>query len=411
MPLLLPRNSSLKYISSIPLVAALLTTACGGTHFSGSNGQRPATNVPLAGAGPGTIETQVSVGCSATATVAPDQAITDGAGTTTTITGTFCEQPQAAKSEALTVLFIFDFSGSMQANDPIKSGSCGRLQAAQAILTKLATAPAKDQENLHLAMQAFGTQQMPGIALTKLPEFTSQLNTQAVCREDGIATNYETAFTAATTLLAPIPGRKVVYFISDGLPTVSGTAIPQGGQGGQAATIAALINNPQSALASYSSGKTAAAKLRAIEGLDLNVVFLGTAGSGNAVGAVPAGTPDPQTYLTEIAGGADHLRVVSNAQDLARQIGTFATPTAASGEFATSSVQGTISAEGFNSQILTVDSVSKDPTLPNTWHFSMAPATLLGAKGRAVANIIKIDVTGIDGKPHSVTSTIQFTAK
>jgi len=411
MPLLLQRKSGLKCISILPLLVALFTAACGGANFSANSGQRPATNTPFAGAGPGSIETKVSLGCTATPAVVADQTITDGAGTTATITGDFCEQPQTARSDALTVLFIFDFSGSMHTNDPIKSGSCGRLQAAQAILTKLATAPAKDQANLHLAMQAFGTQKMPGIALTTLSEFTNQLNTQAVCREDGFATNYETAFTAATELLANVAGHKVVYFISDGLPTVSGTAIPPGGSGGEAAIIAALINGPQAALASYNAGKTAAAKLRAIDGLDLNVVFLGTAGSGSTAGAVPAGSPDPQTYLTEIAGGADHLRVVSNAQDLARQIGTFATPAAASSELAISAVQGTISADGFNSQNLTVDSVTKDPSLPNTWHFSMAPASLFGARGRTVANIIKVDITGIDGQHHIVTATVQFTQK
>ncbi len=387
--------------------AALLMAGCGGTQFAGNSGKKPGTVVPSKNTPAGNISANVRVGCdSAASAAAQEQSFTGGNGTTVALSGDFCGQGLTeTSSEQLTVLFIFDFSGSMFVNDPTTSGSCGRLQAAQTILAKLEAEPANSQANLSLAMQAFGSQIMPGIAPTNLAAFKPQLNAQAVCRADGDATNYEAAFTAASDLLGSVKGRKVVYFISDGLPTVSGTKT---GTGAPLSVVNSILISRQSPMPIYDSGTAAAAKLRAQSDVTLNVIYLGSAGTA-AVGPVPAGLPDPQTYLTQIAGGADHLRVVSSAQELASQIATFSTPVAASGDIVEGSVQVTLSAANHPDQDIKAASVTKDPTQPNLWHYTTVPIALFGNYSQVVDNTIKVSIRGLDGKINTSTAIVHFT--
>ena len=354
---------------------ALLIAGCGGTQFAGNNGQKAGSAVPSKNTPAGNISAKVRVGCdSAASAAAQEQSFTGGAGTTVALTGDFCGQGLTeTSSEQLTVLFVFDFSGSMLANDPTTSGSCGRLQAAQTILAKLEAEPATSQATLNLAMQAFGSQIMPGIAPTSLAAFKPQLNAQSVCRSDGNA--------------------------------VSGT---NQGAGGLLGALNSIISSSQSPTPVYDAGTAAAAKLRAQSDVTLNVIYLGSAGTA-AEGPVPAGLPDPQTYLTQIAGSADHLRVVSSAQDLASQIATFSTPVAASGDIVDGSVQVTLSAANHAAQDFKVASITKDPTQPNLWHFTTVPLPLIGNYGQVIDNTIKVSIRGLDGKINTTTAIVHFT--
>jgi hypothetical protein len=392
---------------ALALAAALLMAGCGGTQFAGNSGKKPGAVVPSKNTPGGNISAKVRVGCdSAASTTAQEQSFTGGAGTTVALSGDFCGQGLTeTSSEQLTVLFVFDFSGSMLINDPTTSGSCGRLQAAQTILAKLEAEPATSQAKLNLAMQAFGSHIMPGIAPTTIAAFKPQLNAQSVCRSDGNATNYEAAFTAASDLLGSLKGRKVIYFISDGLPTVSGT---NQGAGGLLGVLNSVLSSSQSPAPVYDAGTAAAAKLRAQSDVTLNVIYLGSAGTA-AEGPVPAGLPDPQTYLRQIAGSADHLRVVSSAQELASQIATFSTPVAASGDIVEGSVQVTLSAANHAAQDFKVASITKDPTQPNLWHYTTVPMPLFGSYSQVVDNTIKVSIRGLDGKINSTTAIVHFT--
>lgn len=310
--------------------------------------------------------------------------------TSVRLEGEFCGIPDGSASAKLTMLFVLDVSGSMRDNDPLVGDSCGRLAAGIAIVNKLEQ-ELRDGVEINVGLLAFGSQALPLVEPQPLASFKTQLTSATLCRDDGRGTNYEAAFAGAKDALDDVEGNKAVYFISDGLPTESGTGILTG------------LGGFGDAKAIYEAGAKAAAELRGLPDLTLNTIFLG---AGSGTGGLDTAGYDAQSYLEEITGDKDRVRLVTSADDLAAEIVKFDTPEAVTLD--KDSVSATVSAPAFGKTPIKVASLEPAPGRDGVWTFVTEPFTLFGTKQKAVANEVVLTVKGGDGKDYRATAVINF---
>lgn len=319
---------------------------------------------------------------------------------TAKVEGEFCP----TTSNELTVVFVVDYSGSMgkhvnkdnreerAGNDPQIDSSCGRLQAAEAIVAKLnADRSAGDQ--IRIATVPFAGAVLPSqrIGLTDLDDFGAHLNKDVFCQYvtqngfygydpinpggiDGGAidssTNYRAAFAATQDLLDAKTGRKVVYFITDGEPTSGGT-------------------DPVLA------GAQAGADLRAtIDNLSVNGLLLGN--------------PDAkaEAVLETVAGSKERVRYASDAAQLAAEILLFP-------DAAIRSATGNATVEVVPNPLtdLGLTSMRPDTARDMVWIYATQPFILAGLPDRAVDNVITVTALGQDGSTHRQTVRIRYRQK
>jgi hypothetical protein len=316
--------------------------------------------------------------------------VTDLKGTGETqvrLEGEFCGIEPTAANGKLTVLFGLDFSGSMKTNHPTVGDTSGRLGAANAIVSKL-EADLHDGIDLNIGILPFGAAAEPLVAPQPLAAFKTQLTAATICRSDSGDTTYDAAFQGATEALKTVEGAKVVYFVSDGLPTSSGTGILTG------------IGTLGGLQAIYDAGKKAAEGLRALPDLTLNTIFL-----GSTTGIGTAGV-DPQTYLEEITGDKDHVKVVQNAQDLAAAIVKFETPDPVTLE--KDAASGIVDAGSLGKETIKLASLEADPDREGVWTFVTEPFALFGDAKKAVKNELTFLVKTADGKEYKATAEVSF---
>jgi Mg-chelatase subunit ChlD len=314
------------------------------------------------------------------------------------IEGEFCGISEVEAKGNLTVLFVVDLSGSMQANDPTVLGSCGRLKAAEALVDKLKTS-VKPGLRIDVGLLPFGDYAKTGVEPKTLAEFEAELTEDAFCDTTGGATNYEAAFVGAKAMLDGRDGAKAVYLISDGLPTNAGT------------TPGSLPVDPLAPLDEQlaqveKAGLDAAEALRkGDKDLTLNAIFLGAADPG-ATGLPGAVGTDPEEYLKKITGDAERVRLVKNADDLAQEIVTLETPDVASVD--KDSASGDVKAAQLGEKKLALASLEKDPNREGVWTFVTEPFELYGKAGAPISNEITITVKSTDGKVHKATAQLDF---
>ncbi len=311
--------------------------------------------------------------------------------TSLVVDGEFCGIPGNTETGKLTVFFVLDFSGSMQQNDPIEAGSCGRLKAAQAIVSKLESSM-KDGIELSAGLLQFGDKALPAFNPEALNTFKSHLTEAKFCENTRSATNYQAAFDATKEVLAKVDGPKVIYFISDGMPTVSANSSGN--------IFTGKIDNKV-----YEDGIASAKSLRTLKDLTLNAVYLG-ANEGLE------GAPDsfaPESYLEQITGDKKNVKLASNADALAAEIVKFETPDVS--ELDTASVKGEVSADGFTTRTFVVKNLVKDPTKDGVWTFSTDAVELFTSNSKSVANNIKITIQGSDSKIYEALATVTLDTK
>jgi hypothetical protein len=316
--------------------------------------------------------------------------------TSVKLEGEFCHLDKQSLAGELMVLFLLDFSGSMMENDPDLAGSCGRLKAAQAISTKMDEFVAKGI-NVKFAIQAFGDAALPVIGPVDAAGFKSQLLADTFCRDNAGATNYEAAFNASSNLLQTQNGVKLVYFISDGTPTVSGLA--------SNLAVPLPIGPLDSAFArAYSAGLSAAERLRQLDKLTLNAIYIENKFTTAVLN--PAGSQDPEQYLEKITGSKDNVRLVSNADKLDESILSFETPEVTTLE--QSSVSGKLSAGSQGAKNVEIASLTADPSRPGVWLFVTKPFPLYGEAGQVVENRVVFSVKDSNGKEQTATAVIKY---
>jgi hypothetical protein len=327
----------------------------------------------------------------------------------TTVKGEFC--PQSTK--VLTVLFVVDFSGSMgrhvpetgggelAGNDPQVAGSCGRLRAAQAILERIAkTSQPGDKIQLGMMPFAGGIVTNRMIPITDVASFASKVSKDSFCQyvvQDssfgydpanpggmngasvggllgylGIggvdaSTNYSAAFKAAQTILTPVYGRKVAYFISDGQPT-SGGADP------------------------IMAGVAAGIQLRqSVNNLELNGLYLG------------APNVAAEDVLAQVAGSVDRVRRAENADDLAKEILSFPDATIDS-----KSGKAFLTVAPYPKNDLGLQYLNKDGARASIWVYETQPFVLLGTPGKSVLNLVEVTALGEDGTSYRAVVKINY---
>jgi len=317
------------------------------------------------------------------------------------VKGKFCPTSR----NFLTVAFVVDFSGSMggyidpvtgalkEPNDPLINGSCGRLRAAQAVINQINTTK-KATDTVKIALIPFSSKTFYVINPTDLSQFmqyvtperfcrfvaqTSQFEgrsgaiTQAQAASLGIpspasGTNYQAGLQHAESMLRSANGRKIVYFISDGVPT---------------------IPSPDTNAASL--GIAAGKSLRErVNNMTLNGLLLGSEGAA------------AQSTLEQVAGDASRVRIADNASELASEITKFAEATI------DTNTGRWFQALPYRQPEMPLASFQRIGST-NEWAYETPAFVLLGVQGRETLNQIIVTAKGADGSTHTANVTIRYT--
>jgi hypothetical protein len=280
------------------------------------------------------------------------------------------------------VLFVIDFSGSMTGpfegpNDP--GDNCGRMRAVQALMEKFKATPDG-------VKQRFGLVSFSNDARIKVPfgdhgALSGTLNPDTWCGSDGgtARTNYKAAFDAANAALDDVEGRKIVYFISDGSPTL-------GGGGG---------------LSNEAAGLKAAEGMRKSQGDDLTfyAVFLGYQAGAQG------GATNPQGYLEQLTGDKDRVRVVGGAEELVLAVQELTIEPAAMKK---SSAKAQHTGGGADASV-PLASFGKSKKRPGRFAWMTEPLTLRGEPGATTSNVVTVTASSVDGEVLTSVAEIAYT--
>lgn len=261
------------------------------------------------------------------------------------VNGEFCPQAPAR----LNIVFLIDFSLSMynenqdRGNDPIKNGSCGRLEAARAIINSHNQHMSDEDAEISVGVVQFASELAGTIALTPLADMNDQLTTKNFCR--GInGTNYKAAFEEATSMLDGVNGTKVVYLISDGMPT-------EGGGG-------ARENAPRH----RDAAQKAADKMRKkLSLLTYNTVYLGN------IHELEEDDFEPKAFLEQLTGSAERVKLVDKAENLANEILKLEKPEV---DLDTAKVTSELTADGTAPVSIPLSLFKAHATKAGTWVFA-----------------------------------------
>ncbi len=282
------------------------------------------------------------------------------------LTGSICPKPQ--RPSRITVLFLIDWSGSMQTMDPKVGDSCGRLQAAKAITNYIKNS-ADPQTVVQEGMIPFSTAvDLSGIIpLADVDTFAQSLQADKFCRAAG-ATNYHAPLQQARYMLQGVQGRVVIYFITDGAPNVKldGTF--------------SFDNDPQVVENAIDAGR----QLKDVTpGVTLNSILLG------------AQAATAQSTMTNVTGDPTRVKLVSNATDLAGSILKFEPPT-----LVPTSATATLTSGGV-SKTVAIAEINPDPNNPGNWIYKTEPFSLDGVDGT-----LEVEVKDSDGGSSKSTAKV-----
>jgi len=286
------------------------------------------------------------------------------------VAGELC--PTVKLTGDVNVLFVIDHSGSMEGaaaegpNDKTSGGSCGRLRAAEALANKFKSMA---EVNVRAGVVNFSTFARTAAGMAPLSQLP--LNAGVFCGADlaGL-TNYYAAFSEATSVLSKIQGKKIVYFISDGSPTLGL---------GDART----------------SGLQAAQALRQVPDVTLYALFVGyTSGT----------TTNPQGYLEQITGDPKAVRVTANAQELVQAASGLSQPLI---EIKKEDIVAQLSS-GKTSRAVKIERLEASKDSPNRYHWVTEPFELISEAGKPTRNQLDIKAATSLGTTVSSSSEITY---
>ena len=301
------------------------------------------------------------------------------------INGEFCPKSYGK----LNVLFVVDFSGSMgphmglPGSDPgsFFTQSCGRRKAVESIIAKL-KADMRANDDINVGLIQFGNDARVAQPLSKIASFeNSAISYRSLCGSNLGATNYEAALKRTKESLANIDGNKVVFFVSDGLPTAY--------LGGDPSVSEEEISKQK--------GQEAAKELATeTQNLSLNVVYLSGENKNDSI-----------SYLAELTGDKNRVKVADNAELLAEKIVELSIPSVLINK-------ETISAElvfGTQKKAIKIVKIEEDATRPSVWVFESEEFTALGKTGSEALNQISIKVMDSAKVEHKQRIDIKFTGE
>lgn len=299
------------------------------------------------------------------------------------LSGEFCPTASAAE---VTVLFVIDHSGSMEnalsgegPNDPTSANGCRRLDASKLLVERYAALKAT---NVKVGVVNFASRARIGIPITGISEVQKRLDPSTFCglKDDlGSFTNYEDAFSYARKALADIEGPKVVYFITDGSPTASGS----GAQPDRDFSV------------SEAAGLKAAKQLRDLDDVSMNALFVGYTG-GLA--------KNPRGYLEEITGDPESVRVTKDANDLVKAAASLNIGPVKIAKDDTSVLLKNPSGDSD----IGMNRVTANPSKLGAHIWVTDPFVLVGTKDQVVKNILTATAKTSTGDSLKTVATINF---
>lgn len=286
------------------------------------------------------------------------------------VNGEFCPQAPAR----LNIVFLIDFSLSMynekesRGNDPVKDKTCGRLEAAKAIINSHKENSASEDAKISVGIVQFASDLEGTIEPAELKDFDDELTTDNFCKGTS-GTNYKEAFEAATAMLKDVNGNKVVYLISDGMPT-------EGGGG-------ARENAPRHRDAAQKAADNMRSELKL---LTYNTVYLGN------IHELEEANFDPEDFLVDLTGSPDRVKLVEKAEDLAGEIVKLEKPPV---EIDTDKVTATLTATGATGINIPITLFKPHDSKPETWVFATEEFDAFpGNNASSRLQISAIDVNG-----------------
>lgn len=321
-------------------------------------------------------------------------------GTKIKVSGEFCTVSlDAGLDPALTVLFVVDFSGSMEGADPGNGQTCGRLDAANTVLRNIVPPGLTDQDGnpplVNVGAVSFDQSARQQVPLTPVATVGNAMTFQNFCASTGASTNYEDGFRTANEALSSVPGNKVIYFISDGLPTSYGSnLISQFFSGGA-----------QDRQQAKQRGIDAASALRLDPATTLNVLFL----QNNHPDYTDPLEPDPRPYLQQVAppeNGVERVVIAQNANELASKIQLLERPDPS--EINGNGLNGILEAQGFSARNVKVKLENKNST-SGRFRYVTDEFKLFGRPGETVVNTLRVTATASDGTRPESRTTIRYT--
>ena len=170
--------------------------------------------------------------------------------------------------------------------------------------------------------------------------------------------------------MAGVPGKKLVYLISDGAPTVG-------------------LGDPRA------SGLKAAQELRQIADLKLFALFVGYHGLL---------ADNPQGYLEELTGDAKAVKVTANAQELVQAA-------AALGQLSVGIDKSKVVAQitnGNGTSSVEIDRFEARANTINRYLWVTEPVELVGAAGKVAVNSLKVEAATSLGFKVDATADISY---
>ena len=238
----------------------------------------------------------VDVSCDKVINDVYSQDVTAPKGQKIKVSGNICYTPKIENvTSKLTVMLVNDVSDSMQENDPLTNGSCGRYQAISSIIEKL-KALMTDQVEINVGILNFASYGQTLLEMTNIKNLQS-LPVNEIC-DHYAQTNYEDALGKASRILSQYDGNRALYFITDGLPTQSNSSGDHRQRGLEAAE---NLRFSISDLVFYSIY---------LESKEERSVF----------------SPDPAQYLSKVTGKSENVKLVKDAASLATEIAKFELP-------------------------------------------------------------------------------------
>jgi len=296
------------------------------------------------------------------------------------VNGEFCPQAPAR----LNIVFLIDFSLSMynkdenRGNDPVVNGSCGRLDAARAIINSHRQNIVDEDANISVGIVQFSSILEGHISPTPIEDFNGKLTTNNFCKGT-TGTNYKVAFETATEMLSEINGTKVVYLISDGMPT-------EGGGG-------ARENAPRH----RDAAQEAAVQMRKeLKLLTYNTVYLGKLHN------LEEEHFDPKAFLEELTGAPERVKLVEKAEDLAAEILKLEKPPV---NIDPGNVSAKLSTDGLEPRTISLGLFKPHESKPETWVFATEEFDVFpGAKN---SSRLKLNAVDINGEVYTLTMTFE----
>ncbi len=284
--------------------------------------------------------------------------------------GEFCPQAPAE----LDLVFLVDFSLSMynaaesRGNDQVVDKTCGRLKAATAIIDRHVKNVADQKAKIKVGIIQFASNLIKSIPLTDIKDLDAERTSDNFCGGvDG--TNYKAAFEGATAMLKDDKATKVIYLISDGLPT-------EGGGGAR--------GNFQRHL---DAADLAADAMRgAVANLTFNTIFLGDPASDDLKEL------KPKDFLVKLTGSEERVKIAANADDLTSEILALEAPPV---DLDTKSAVATLSAEGIGDTPVAFEAFAQANDKDQVWTFRTAEFKAFPGKNKASAlSVSALDKTG-----------------